>query len=257
MVGVVRWFLLISCFSVVFNTQSESITVAVASNFHSTAETLAYEFQLITGVKVKLAPGASGVLYAQVVNGAPFDVLLSADKIRPQQLVEKGLAVFHRAYAIGKLALWVPQQYCQFDGKFLSNYRGRLAVANSKLAPYGAAAYQTLKSLKQIGEYQPRLITGNNASQVFQYVDSGNVAAGLVPESLLLLAQRKRKSEAAAKYRQYWLVTESLYQPIEQHAAVITSTQNIQQAKAFVEYLVSKQVQQYLKGVGYKPLTFE
>ncbi|TMO28197.1 molybdate ABC transporter substrate-binding protein [Pseudoalteromonas sp. S4741] len=232
-----------------FTAKAEELTVAVASNFYAAAQKVATDFSAKTGIKVRLSSGASGVLYAQIIRGAPFDVFLSADALRPKELFQRGLAWSYGTYTQGQLALWVPQQSEPITSDFLRTYSDRLAVANPKLAPYGAATLQTLEVLQLKNVFKRRLIKGNNANQVFQFIESGNLSAGFVPKSLLILAQQQcNECSELTRYQRYWLVPESMHAPILQSYALIKHTEH---ADKFVKYLLSAPVQAYLTTIGY------
>ena len=155
-------------FSVALPAGAEEIQVAVAANFTAPAQELAPIFEKQTGNKVKLSFGSTGAFFAQINNGAPFDILLAADDTTPAKLLANGNGVKGSAftYAQGKLVKEMKFNKC--------------AVADPKLAPYGEAAYETLKSLKLLDKYQPKFVTGNNIGKTFQFVKTGNAEVGFV-----------------------------------------------------------------------------
>ena len=174
-----------------FAAANETVTVAVASNFHTAAKEIATRFEESTGIDVRLSPGSTGKLYAQIVNGAPYDVFLAADTARPRKLVEDGLAATESyfVFAKGYLVLWsIDPQYedreCLTDLR-QGNYR-YLAIANPETAPYGAAAREFLQAEGLWDGAQGKLVYGENIAQAFQFVATGNATLGLVAASQLL-----------------------------------------------------------------------
>ncbi len=168
---------------------SASVTVAVASNFADTAETLGREYERTTQNEVVLVRGSSGKLFAQIVNGAPIDVFLSADRERPLELLRRDSRDTRGAfvYAIGELVIWSSDPAA--DGidcsYFLQTTNRKIALANPRLAPYGLAARQFLEQASLWERLQPQLVYGENISQALQFVASGNAAVGLVARSQL------------------------------------------------------------------------
>src|SRR5262249_12912485 len=156
----------------------------VAANFSAAAQKIAAAFEKDTGHTVKLSYGATGKFYAQILAGAPFDVLLAADAATPGKLVDegKGVAATRKTYAIGKLVLWSADAgLVDAQGAVLKSDKWKhLAVADPKLAPYGEAARETLEHLKLAQAVQPRLVTAENIGQAFQFVSTGNAELGFV-----------------------------------------------------------------------------
>ncbi len=228
-------------------SSANELKVAVASNFYHSLKLLVAQSHVYRD-QIKLSSGASGLLFAQIKNGAPFDVFLSADKARPQRLKQQGLASLVRTYAYGQLVLW-PSQGNAFDT--LSTHQGRLAIANPQLAPYGAAAQDVLHQLKLVERYQGRIITGNNVNQAFQFVDSGNAPLGIFSKAQLIQAQLALGGSEADKYRHFAPISPQHYQPIAQQAAVLTKAKNKQQAMAFLTWLLSKTTQKRIVALGY------
>jgi len=232
-----------------------NIRIAVASNFHYTLSELLKSYSQTDNVEFKLSSGSSGMLYAQIKQGAPFDLFLSADSLRPNLLEQDGLTLSRHTYALGKLVLWANEKAnvrLKNNGtsysQILSSHQGKLAYANPKLAPFGIATQQVLSYLKLDDEFKNRRILGNNVNQVFQFVDSGNVALGFVPESLLLQAQQQLKQK---KYQNYWLVPKQQYQVIEQQLVSLKRSKYQTEVKALVDYLLSDNIQQQIQNMGY------
>ncbi|HET7542584.1 MAG TPA: molybdate ABC transporter substrate-binding protein, partial [Polyangiaceae bacterium] len=187
------------------------IQVAVASNFTGPMQELARQFEQKTGDHVVLVSGATGKLAAQIEQGAPFELLLAADERTPSRLESAGLTVpgTRFTYAFGKLALYSSKSgFVDGKGAVLRGGHFRhLALANPKLAPYGAAAIAVLKQLQLLDSLQPKLVEGENISQTLEFVTTGNAELGFVALSQILLAGKPRAGS-------YWLVPESMYAPI-------------------------------------------
>jgi molybdate transport system substrate-binding protein len=234
-----------------------NIKIAVASNFHYTLSELLKSYPSANKIQFKLSSGSSGMLYAQIKQGAPFDLFLSADSLRPDLLEPQQLTLLRKTYALGQLALWSPTTEINNSNDYLDvlqSNAGKLSYANPKLAPFGIATQQVLSNLKLDDEYKNRRILGNNVNQVFQFVDSGNVTLGFVPESLLLQAQQQLKHK---KYQNYWLVPAQQYQVIKQQLVIlkrskyIKQVQHLKQVRQLVDYIMSAAVQKRLTTMGY------
>lgn len=201
---------------------ADEIRVAVASNFRPAMQALQHEFESTSEHRLTLIFGSTGKHYAQIVNGAPFDVFFAADAERPQRLELEGLAVADSrfTYAIGKLVLWSPRPgFIDAQGEVLE--KGdfyHLAIANPQLAPYGRAAREVLLALglwEQLGE---RLVRGENISQAFQFVESGNAELGFVAWAQLQQPGQQIRGSV-------WYVPQELYQAIEQQAVRLSDTE--------------------------------
>ncbi|PQJ55092.1 molybdate ABC transporter substrate-binding protein [Psychrosphaera saromensis] len=238
---------------------SSKVKIAVASNFYYTLSELLKSYPQADNVQFKLSSGSSGLLYAQIKQGAPFDLFLSADSLRPNLLEQDGLTLSRHTYALGKLVLWANEKALLTEDRaqlkkrtsysqVLSSHQGKLAYANPKLAPFGIATQQVLSYLKLDDEYKNRRILGNNVNQVFQFVDSGNVALGFVPESLLLQAQQQLKQK---KYQNYWLIPKQQYQVIQQQLVSLKRSKYQTEVKELVDYLLSDNIQQRIQNMGY------
>ncbi|GAA5186862.1 molybdate ABC transporter substrate-binding protein [Ferrimonas gelatinilytica] len=209
------------------------LRVAVAANFHPLFEHLAVEFERQSGVEVRIASGASGALFTQIVHGAPYDLFLSADATRPQRLEQMGLTVpgSRTTYAIGVLAFWDRQ--LPASELRLRQWHGRLAIANPRLAPYGAAAESVLRRLGMTERLKGKLLRGNSVSQAYQFIDSGNVPGGLVALSLL-----KARGVPPA---QYWPVPTSWYDSLEQQGVILKRTREPEAARALMTFLLQQE----------------
>jgi molybdate transport system substrate-binding protein len=207
--------------------------VAVAANFAAPVQKIAAEFEKQTGHKAVVASGATGKFYAQIINGAPFDILLAADDETPAKLEKEGQSVVGKryTYAIGKLVLWSAKSAI-IDDKAEVLKRGgfdHLSIANPKVAPYGAAAVETMKALGVYDSLQPKLVMGENIAQAHQFVATGNAPLGFVALSQVL---KDGKIEGS-----YWIVPEKLYSPIRQDAVLLNKGKDNKAATAFLDFL--------------------
>ncbi len=234
-------------------THAEQVTAAVAANFASAIKQLKPVFEEETGHHLTASLASTGTLYAQILNGAPFDVFLSADNKRPQQLVDDGLAINNSlfTYAIGRLTLWsrhpdLIDDECQVlsKGKWPAKAVERIALANPKTAPYGAAAIETLKALDISEAMNGMLVTGQNVAQVFQFVVSDNAQMGfLAYAQVLALPETERGS--------YWLIPTALYTPIQQAAVKLKNGNGNIASDAFLAFLKSPQATAIIEANGY------
>ncbi|MES9857719.1 MAG: molybdate ABC transporter substrate-binding protein [Sedimenticola sp.] len=227
------------------NTWADEIRVAVASNFIGAIDALARQFESDTDHKVTRMIGSSGKHYAQIHNGAPYDLFFSADSRRPRLLEEVGEAVSGSrfTYATGRLALWSPDNDTVDEGGAVLE-RGDfryLAIANPKLAPYGKAAQEFLETRKLWKKLRRRVVRGENIGQAFQFVRSGNAGLGLVAYS-----QIKRPGEPIKG--SWWEVPQRLYTPIAQQAVLIRESAA---ARSFLTYVKSDQGKALIRNHGY------
>jgi molybdate transport system substrate-binding protein len=225
------------------------VSVAVASNFTAPMQKIARAFEQDTGHKALLAFGATGSFYAQIKNGAPFQVLLAADKDTPARLEKDGVSVTGTrfTYAIGKLVLWSKQAGLVDDkGDVLRKGRfDKLAIASPKLAPYGAAAIETLTKLGLLAQLKPKFVEGSNIGQTFQFVVSENAALGFVALSQVFADGRVTEGSA-------WIVPESFYTPIRQDAVLLNSGKDNTAATALLSYLKTEKAQAIIRAYGYE-----
>lgn len=221
------------------------IRVAVASNFKSAATQLAAVFESSTGHEVTLIFGSTGKHYAQIINGAPFEVFLAADIRRPELLEKEDNALpgSRFTYAVGKLVLWSPKKgYVDAGGNVLDNGNFRfLAIANPALAPYGRAARQVLEGRGLWKELTGRIVRGENIAQTFQFVMSENAQIGFVAYS-----QIRHPDHAVGG--SFWEVPQTQYTPIEQQAVLLKD--NVA-ARAFLSFLQSDLAIQIIHDFGY------
>jgi molybdate transport system substrate-binding protein len=224
------------------------VQVAVAANFAAPMQKIAAAFERDTGHKVQLVFGATGKFYAQIRNGAPFDMLLAADQETPARLVREGaaLAGSRFTYAIGKLVLWSARPGLVDDQGAVLKQPGiaRVAYANPQLAPSGAAAVEALRSLGMFAAVEGRLVQAENISQAYQFVASGNAEVGFVALSQVYQDGRVREGSA-------WLVPAHLYAPIRQDAVLLERGKTNAAAAALAGYLKSEPAKAVILAHGY------
>ncbi len=241
-------FLFLIAFLLSLPARADNVYVAVAANFIAPMQKIALQFEKDTGHKAIVAFGATGKFYAQIKNGAPFEVFLSADDDTPARLVKEGAAVAGSrfTYAIGKLVLWSAKSELVDDkGEVLKKEDFQhLSVANPKLAPYGAAAVETLKALGLLGALQPKFVQAENISQAYQFVASGNAPLGFVAMSQVY-EEGKLKSGSA------WIIPSKLYSPIQQDAVILDKGKGKPAVEALVKYLQSDKIKALIKSYGY------
>ena len=221
-------------------------TVAVAANFAEPMKAIAADFSRATGHTLKLSTGATGKFYAQIVNGAPFDVLLAADDETPARLVRENRAVPGSAftYATGRLVLWSATAGRVQDERALRAGDTRfLAIANPKTAPYGRAARETLASLK-IDVPEQRQVVGESIAQAYQFAATGNAELGFVALSQVWKDGRYTTGSG-------WIVPDTLHQPIRQDAVLLERARNNPAARALLDYLRSPAARQTVQRYGY------
>ena len=227
----------------------EQVQVAVAANFTAPAQKIAAAFEQATGHKALLAFGSTGRFYAQVRNGAPFQVLLSADDETPARLEKEGLAVAGSrfTYATGRLVLWsAAPDTVDAQGEVLRRPGGgKLAIADPKLAPYGAAAVEAISRLGLTAQLQPRLVQGENIAQAYQFVSTGNAAMGFVALSQVMVEGRIASGSA-------WVVPAGLHAPIRQDAVLLASGKDNPAATAWLAFLRGDAARAIVRAHGYE-----
>jgi len=236
-------------YSAAINTQAAEISVAVAANFSSVLKDIAVEFQKDTGHQLAITPGATGKFYAQISNGAPFDVFLSADDETPRKLAQEGkaIAASQFTYAIGRLALWSPSpDLVDKSADILKTDKFKfIAIANAKVAPYGQAAVQTMQKLGVLTKIEPRIVQGESIAQTYQFVSTGNAQLGFVALSQIL-ENGKIKAGSA------WIVPEEMHEQLKQDAVVFQSSKHMSACQALMEYLKTEKVKKMMASYGYK-----
>jgi molybdate transport system substrate-binding protein len=228
--------------------RAAEVQVAVAANFAAPMQIIAESFEKDTGHKARLAFGSTGRFYAQIRNGAPFDVLLSADDETPAKLVQEGAAeaASRFTYAIGSLVLWSAKPgFVDATGDVLRRGAyGKLALANPKTAPYGRAAIETLTRLGLMATAQPRFVQGENIAQTYQFVSSGNAELGFVALSQVMKDGKVTEGSA-------WVVPAELHEPIRQDAVLLTTGRGNAAARALLEYLKGDKAKTAIRAFGY------
>ena len=227
---------------------AEEVTVAVAANFSAPAQKIAAAFAAATGHKAIVVVGSTGKLYAQIKNGAPFQVLLSADDETPSRLGKEGagVAASQFTYATGRLVLWSRQAGVVDDkGEVLrSGQFAHLALADPKLAPYGAAAVDVMSKLGLTASLQPKLVQGESIGQAYQFVFTGNATLGFVALSQVMVQGKITEGSA-------WVVPASMHSPLRQDAIVLNAGKNSAAASAFMAYLRSDAAKAVIRSFGY------
>lgn len=226
---------------------ADELKVAVAANFTATTRDLVPRFERATGHTVKASFGSTGQLYAQIANGAPFEVFLAADSRRPRKAEEAGLAVAGSrfTYARGRLVLWSARPARFTDGAaFLrAGDFERVAIANPGTAPYGLAAQQVLERLGLWNRLQGRLVQGDSIAQTFQFVATGNAGIGFVALSEV----RAWKGAPGS----VWEIPAGDYAPIEQQAVLLKKGASSPAARAFLAFLKGDAARAVITGYGY------
>src|SRR5271165_5142699 len=218
--------------------------VAVAANFTEAAKEIAAAFKAKTGHEAVLSFGASGQFYTQITQGAPFQVLLSADDARPKKLVDDVLAVADSrfTYAIGKLVLWSKTPgLVKGQETLTASTFAKLSICNPAAAPYGAAAVEAMKALKIDETLQPKLVEGATITQAYQFVETGNAELGFVALSQLTGPETGSR----------WLVPQDLYSPIRQDAVLLKSRAANEAATGFVAFLKGPEARAIIEKYGY------
>jgi molybdate transport system substrate-binding protein len=254
--------------------QAAEVQVAVAANFAGPLARIGEGFTAATGHTLKVSAGATGKFYTQIQAGAPFEVLIAADDETPRKLISEGLAVAgsNFTYAIGKLVLWSAQPgVVDGDGQVLSAGRFQhLAIANPKLAPYGAAGLEVIKALGLSDALAPKLVTAESIAQAYQFVSTGNAELGFVALSQVIAAgppqgdQRPLGGPAAKPpggqttlmpgkpvQGSYWLVPQALYGQIRQDAVLLKTGDANAAARALLSYLKSPAAKAVIESFGY------
>lgn len=227
--------------------RAAEVQVAVAANFAAPMQKIAPLFEADTGHKARLAFGSTGRFYAQIRNGAPFDVLLAADDETPTRLEREGQGGGRFTYAIGKLVLWSKQPTLVDDkGDVLRSGRfDKLALADPRLAPYGAAAIETMTKLGVIDALRPKFVQGENIAQTWQFVATENAQLGFVALSQVW-------ADGKLKEGSVWLVPATLYTPIRQDAILLNRGRDKAAATALLQYLRGDKARAIIQSYGYE-----
>lgn len=224
-------------------------SIAVAANFTAPMKVIAQDFERATGHKLTLAFGATGQFYAQIRNGAPFAILLSADDETPIKLEKEGLGVAGTrfTYATGKLVLWSKKSgFVDTQGEVLrSGQFEKIAIANPKLAPYGAAAMETIDKMGLRERVAAKIVEGTNITQTFQFVSSENAQLGFIALSQVYESGKIKEGSA-------WVVPATMHSPIKQDAVLLNPGKGNAAAAALVKYLQSNKAKALIREFGYE-----
>ena len=230
--------------------RAEEITIAAASDLNFAFKELISEYETASGNQVKLTLGSSGNFFAQIQNGAPFDLYFSADISYPKKLEEAGLIVpgsLYR-YAIGRIVLWTrhesPVDVTQGIAALRHSSAKTIAIANPRHAPYGRAAIATMEHFKMYDDVKDRLVLGENVSQTAQFVESGAADIGIIALSLALAPAMSEKGT-------YWEIPTEAHPPLEQGAVIVKASKRADSAKQFLEFMKSRQGVAIMKRYGF------
>jgi molybdate transport system substrate-binding protein len=228
--------------------QAGEVTVAVAANFAAPMQTIAKAFEQDTGHKAQLAFGSTGKFYAQIKQAAPFAVLLAADDETPARLEKEGLAVAGTrfTYATGRLALWSKQPNLVDDkGEVLRSKRfEKLAIADPKLAPYGAAALEVMQGMGVQASLAAKLVQGESIGQTYQFITTENAQLGFVALSQIIFEGRLNTGSA-------WVVPQHMHTPLKQDAVLLNAGKDNAAAHALLKYLRSERAKAIMRQYGY------
>ncbi len=241
------------CFTLLFGlaprTPAEEVSFAVASNFASTARELIDTYldgNWRGGNKYHISPRSTAKLTTQIQQGAPFDVLLSADQFHVQTLIDEGLAVKDTSftYALGILVLYSASEPDLIQGKdtLREGKFQKISLANPAFAPYGKAALEVMQKLKVEEKLRPKFVLGSNLLQAFSYIETGNAELGFVALAQVL----------DAPPGSYWVIPQDLYRPIRQDAVLLKRAEKNAEARRFLDFLRSPQAQAIIKKAGYR-----
>jgi len=227
------------------SARAETVSVAVAANFADAVKAIGVAFKAKTGNELSVSSGATGGLYTQISQGAPFEVFLAADSKTPQKAVAAGFGVAGTefTYAVGKVVLFSADPKLVTGAETLrAGAFQKLAIANPKTAPYAAAAVDVMQKLGLAKALAPKLVTGESIAQAYQFVDSKNAELGFV--ALSQVVNRKDGSR--------WLVPQEDYAPITQDAVLLTPGKDSAAAKDFLAYLRGDEAVTIIKSFGYE-----
>ena len=229
--------------------RADVVQVAVAANFTAPARALAEVFARTTGHEARLSFGATGAFYTQIKNGAPFDVLLAADDERPARLEKEGdtVAGSRFTYATGQLVLWSAKPgFVDDQGAVLKGGQfGKIAIANPKNAPYGAAAVEAMNKLGMAAALQPKLVTGESIGQTYNFIATGNAELGFVALAQVLEGGKLKSGSM-------WVVPAQYHAPIIQDAVILNRAASNPAAKAWMELLKTPQSKALIRSYGYE-----
>jgi molybdate transport system substrate-binding protein len=230
---------------------AQEIRVAAAADLKFALDELSAQYEKQTGAKISVSYGSSGNFFAQIQNGAPFDIFMSADIDYPRKLEAAGLAEADTRYeyAVGRIVIWMPAgagpDLVELGWKaLLQPSVDKVAIGNPEHAPYGRAAVAALRSAGIYEQVQPKFVYGENIAQAAQFVASGNAQAGILALSLALSPPMRRGKR--------WEIPENMYPPIEQGAIILKNAKEKQGARAFLAFLKSPAARKILDSYGFR-----
>jgi len=228
-------------------THAGQVRVAVATNFLATLKVLAPIYEQQSGDQLIISAASSGKLFAKIMNGAPYDLFLSADRHYPDRLIEKNRAsaCSRFLYAKGVLVLWSRVEQSIDESSLHASEVKHIAIANPKIAPYGAAAQQVLEKVGLLDNVKPKLVQGESIGQAFQFVVSGNAQLGFVALSQVL----NPNNHSNNKY--YWRIPADYHTPIDQEAVLLKHGENNAAAQGFLNFLKSDVASNVISQYGY------
>lgn len=225
-----------------------TIDVAVASNFSAPIHIIASQFQKETGHVLRVSIGSTGSLYAQIKNGAPFDIFLAADTQTPAKIGKEGLGIASSqfTYARGRLVLWSAQTHVvDSQGDVLKKMAfNKIVMANPQLAPYGLAAQEVLQQLGLQESLKTKIVMGDNISQAYQFIATQNASLGFVALSQVMEQGLIQKGSV-------WLIPTQLHTPLKQDAILLRKAEKNKTAISFLQYLKKSSTQQLIRSYGY------
>ena len=239
----------VAVLALALQASAADVSVAVAANFAMPMQKIATAFAQETGHKAVVSLGSTGHFYTQIKNGAPFEVLLAADAATPQRLEKEGMSVpgSRFTYAVGRLVLW-SSDAGRVDAQAEVLRKGdfqKLAIANPKLAPYGAAAVEVMTRMGVMSSVQSRLVQGDNIAQTYQFVATDNAQLGFVALSQVMVDGRIGRGSA-------WVVPAHWHAPLQQDAVLLSRGQGHDAARALLTYLKSDKARAIIKSHGYE-----
>ncbi|MCE0495429.1 molybdate ABC transporter substrate-binding protein [Vibrio salinus] len=225
--------------------QAETAMVAVANNFFGPMKALNQDFSKVTPDSLEISTGSTGQLYAQIINGAPFDLFFAADKARPEKLTAAGKGFHEFTYARGTLVLWSEKAGITLTDMLKNSAFSHLAIANPKLAPYGLAAKQSLTKMNLWNQVSDKLVMGKGLNPTYQYIVTDNAELGFIAKSQVYKNGRYKTGS-------YWEVPIADYDEIRQDAVTLASGKDNKVVKAFLDYLKTDRAQAIIKSYGYQ-----
>lgn len=239
--GKIFFCLILLCF-IKPSHGDNSLNIAVASNFNSTFEKISLQYEKKEKIKINIISGSSGILFAQIVNGAPYDIFFSADRDRPKMLDLRGLSRARGTYAYGRVVFW--ERVAPAQEQSLSQSNRKLALARPEFAPYGKAA---LEILENFNHDLSNLAYGVNVNQVFAYIETGSINAGFIS-----LSQALNKNISPINYL---VISESLHSKIEQQFVITSNAKDW--SEEFIDWVLSPAAQEIIINSGYRGIRID